>query len=374
MKLYAPKYYLDFKCIADKCTHSCCIGWEIDVDDEALKLYESVSDGYGNEIRKSIDFSETPHFRLSVGERCPHLDDFGLCRIIKNLGEGFLCHICREHPRFYNNTSVGLEVGLGMACQEASRIVLSSDSFSEFAELESGENDCCVDEFETADFETDNRENESEKTGSEVFDNQKEKDDYSCEKAETDVLDCVECEKDVLGDEEGAKEFFDNRTDGENDFDALKHRKWIFELLLDDSLSYLEKLKTISEKYKISLSAVSDETWKNVISSLEYLDAKHKVLFLNYSSVFSGNSKYDKFLLRAFAYFVFRHCSESFDEYEFRLSLGFSLFCERLFFSVMNSAGIDNFEGIVEIARIISEELEYSEDNTEAIKMTFDYL
>ena len=25
IKLYAPKYYKNFKCIADKCEHSCCI-------------------------------------------------------------------------------------------------------------------------------------------------------------------------------------------------------------------------------------------------------------------------------------------------------------------------------------------------------------
>ena len=33
MKLYAPEYYKQFQCIADKCTHSCCIGWEIDIDE-----------------------------------------------------------------------------------------------------------------------------------------------------------------------------------------------------------------------------------------------------------------------------------------------------------------------------------------------------
>ena len=39
MKLFAPKYYGSFKCIADKCEHSCCIGWEIDIDDTTLKKY-----------------------------------------------------------------------------------------------------------------------------------------------------------------------------------------------------------------------------------------------------------------------------------------------------------------------------------------------
>ena len=41
MKLYAPTYYKNFKCIADACEHSCCIGWEIDIDPEALEKYEN---------------------------------------------------------------------------------------------------------------------------------------------------------------------------------------------------------------------------------------------------------------------------------------------------------------------------------------------
>ena len=40
MRLFAPRYYLDFKCIADKCENSCCVVWEIDVD-EIYKNLES---------------------------------------------------------------------------------------------------------------------------------------------------------------------------------------------------------------------------------------------------------------------------------------------------------------------------------------------
>ena len=50
MKLYAPKYYKNFTCIADQCEHSCCIGWEIDIDGKTLKKYESLKSGYGNAI------------------------------------------------------------------------------------------------------------------------------------------------------------------------------------------------------------------------------------------------------------------------------------------------------------------------------------
>ena len=99
MKLYAPEYYRQFACIADKCSHNCCIGWEIDIDPDTMRKYRSLTDGYGGRIIKTIDETDTPHFRLAVGERCPHLDERGLCRIISSLGDGYLCDICREAGR-----------------------------------------------------------------------------------------------------------------------------------------------------------------------------------------------------------------------------------------------------------------------------------
>ena len=38
MKIIAPNYYPAFRCIADKCRHSCCIGWEIDIDPTPARL------------------------------------------------------------------------------------------------------------------------------------------------------------------------------------------------------------------------------------------------------------------------------------------------------------------------------------------------
>ena len=49
---------------------------------------------------------------------------------------------------------------------------------------------------------------------------------------------------------------------------------------------------------------------------------------------------------------------------EFVASLGFSMLCERLLASLVSC----NTDDIAELARIISEEIEYSEDNTERIK------
>jgi len=115
-----PNYYDKFTCIADKCRHSCCIGWEIDVDEDTLELYES----QGEEILKNIE-GEPPHFVLREGDRCPFLNSRGLCDIILNYGEDYLCDICRLHPRFKNFFDNFEEVGLGVCCEEAARIILS---------------------------------------------------------------------------------------------------------------------------------------------------------------------------------------------------------------------------------------------------------
>ncbi|MBO7303601.1 MAG: flagellin lysine-N-methylase [Clostridia bacterium] len=132
--LYAPTYYKDFECIKDKCRHSCCIGWEIDVDGETLKKYSILEGELGEGIRESIACDGTPHFKL-VGERCPHLDERGLCKIIISIGEEHLCDICRLHPRFFNVTARGVEVGLGASCEEACRTILSSDEYRDIIEI-----------------------------------------------------------------------------------------------------------------------------------------------------------------------------------------------------------------------------------------------
>ena len=105
MKLFAPKYYRDFACIADKCRHSCCVGWEIDIDGETLPKYAALDCDYAENIRASIEQGDVPHFRMEADGRCAHLDDRGLCRIISNIGDCALCEICREHPRFYHTSA-----------------------------------------------------------------------------------------------------------------------------------------------------------------------------------------------------------------------------------------------------------------------------
>ena len=128
MKLLVPEYYTKFKCIADKCKDNCCIGWEIDVDEDTLERYESISGGEGDRIRSTLNEGVPSSFKLLENERCANLDCNGLCKIISSLGEDYLCQICRDHPRYFNLTSESFEGGIGLACEEAARLILTSSN------------------------------------------------------------------------------------------------------------------------------------------------------------------------------------------------------------------------------------------------------
>ncbi len=126
MRVFKPSYYDEFKCIAERCKHNCCIGWEIDVDEDMLIRYMTEHGEFGDRLRENISLEDDcPHFVLGEGERCPFLNDNNLCDIIINMGQESLCQICNDHPRFVNCSETREEWGLGMCCEEAARLIVT---------------------------------------------------------------------------------------------------------------------------------------------------------------------------------------------------------------------------------------------------------
>lgn len=140
-----PDFYDNFTCIADKCRHSCCLGWEIDIDDDSLRRFMAVEGEFGEYMRRNIELEPSPHFVLGKDERCPFLRGDGLCRMILTLGEDSICDICREHPRFYNELPGRLEAGLGLCCEEATRLLLAGTEHLDL--VTSGEDEGVEDEL-----------------------------------------------------------------------------------------------------------------------------------------------------------------------------------------------------------------------------------
>ena len=296
MKIFYPSYYKEFKCIADRCKHSCCIGWEIGVDKRTLSKYTKLPPVESAGVLSHID--DDGCIMLSDGERCPFLCDSGLCRLISTYGEEYISHICREHPRFYHRVGNRVECGIGASCEEACRVILSSD-FESF---------------------------------------------YSLERDEAEIAE-------------------------ETDFETLPHRELIYAILLDSNLSYREKLAKIKEQYNIDNRVLSAESICEAFSGLEYLDSAHREIMAVGGS--DNRSELHPYFERFFAYLIFRHLTvaESYDGLRARLA-----FC-LLLLSVLENAALQvvaNIENLCEIARIISEEIEYSEDNTASLIFEFE--
>ncbi len=124
-----PSFFDEFKCIAGHCTDSCCIGWEIDIDSETLSKYNALNTPFGEKIIEKITVSQdgSTCFKLGDNERCPFLNENNLCDIIINCGDSAICDICTEHPRFYNCYPTVTEIGLGLACEEACRLLIENN-------------------------------------------------------------------------------------------------------------------------------------------------------------------------------------------------------------------------------------------------------
>lgn len=126
MILRVPDYYSQFRCLASSCPRSCCVGWEVEIDDDTAAAYAAVPGPLGNELRARLQTDEegAPCFPLS-GQRCPFLDAEDLCRIHREIGQEYTSITCREHPRFTEDFGPLQEVSLSASCPEAARLLLA---------------------------------------------------------------------------------------------------------------------------------------------------------------------------------------------------------------------------------------------------------
>ncbi len=292
MRLFAPIYYQRFACVADKCRHSCCIGWEIDIDEQTLAGYRTLEGELGEAVRASITEGEDgAFFALRPDGRCPHLDERGLCEIIKSAGEASLCEICREHPRFYNTVCGRIECGLGAVCEEAARLILAEDDYLTLLPL-----------------------------------------------------------------------------DGEGGEPIPTQRDALLARLHDATRPYRVRRAELEAQYCPSLATLPEGELAALLGSLEYLDGAHRERLLKCLAPAEASEEAAPLCERVLAYLLYRHALPDAAPADLAGAVGFALLLERLFCRLVCQEGGDPIEAAV----MLSEELEYSQDNTDAIRFFFE--
>ena len=67
MHAILPSFYPDFQCRANNCKHSCCKGWEIDIDEDTARKYRTMSGPLADEIRShTVEEDGTVEFEFTV--------------------------------------------------------------------------------------------------------------------------------------------------------------------------------------------------------------------------------------------------------------------------------------------------------------------
>lgn len=114
------EFYDEFRCIADRCSFSCCGGWEIIIDKDTYHRWKSTElhSGYfsKNISTKRRNKNTIYEIKNITHKNCPFLDEIGLCNIVKDYSEEYLTKTCKAFPRLVNTFGDINEYSLSCAC------------------------------------------------------------------------------------------------------------------------------------------------------------------------------------------------------------------------------------------------------------------
>lgn len=128
MNDYALGGFEQFRCIAAACPDSCCVGWDVVIDDDSAERYRTMDTPLGERLRASMHIDEDGDTVFeSVDGRCPFLRSDCLCEIQKQCGASALSVTCARFPRIVQEYDDFTERCLSLSCPEGARITLYSD-------------------------------------------------------------------------------------------------------------------------------------------------------------------------------------------------------------------------------------------------------
>ncbi len=130
--------YHKFRCIADQCTFTCCQEWRIGVDADTLKKWQGLKLQADLIIAQCVKKDGDGHvISLNQDKKCPFLNEEKLCRLVLELGEGYLSETCATFPRQINHFEDRTEYSLDPGCPVV--VDLLNDSLNQIEFHQEGE-------------------------------------------------------------------------------------------------------------------------------------------------------------------------------------------------------------------------------------------
>lgn len=127
MIVRVPHFYDAFSCTGSACPDTCCVGWLIEIDDDACERFMKMEGEFGERVRNNIVIREDGRFfALNQEGRCAFLNEDNLCEMVIKAGEKSLCSLCDNYPRVGVDFGALRELCLSMSCPEVARLILSS--------------------------------------------------------------------------------------------------------------------------------------------------------------------------------------------------------------------------------------------------------
>lgn len=362
MKLRKPDYYDRFQCIAGACSDSCCIGWEIDINEQQQEFYAQAANEtgeLGQRMKTCIDWEEGHFILQGKEERCPFLNRENLCDLIIGLGEDSLCDICREHPRFYDWFDGLTEVGLGLCCEAAGRLILEKEDPVRFV----------MDEVADQSEESDGQEDpellkilfSARDTAIQILQNR------GCPVRQrlVDYLEFVERLQEVLDFgsmeeiEEVIKSFTGRIQQSDSDMQWENEKIHIYQSVL----ALCKDLEPI------------DDSWLQTLAELENMVKQPQKLKNLESAMLQQTADREYEYEHLAVYFVYRYfmkCREDGDVYSKGCLAVFCLLLIRLLdVKTFEEKGTVTTEDRVQNVKCISKEIEYSEENLDTLADAF---
>lgn len=132
-QMVRPNYYDQFKCIADKCSFTCCQEWKIAVDDStASKWKKTPPPANVATRRKNLEqFTQYKDGQRVVSMEkhiCPFLDANKLCKLVCEYGDEILSETCRVFPREIHEFEGRVEATLMPCCPEVVDLLNSEEN------------------------------------------------------------------------------------------------------------------------------------------------------------------------------------------------------------------------------------------------------